>query len=224
MTQRELSEALGISHTQVARYERGTAMPRPGVLVKMAKVLATPLEHLRDGANIQVIDFYGPDGEKFASISLSDDEYSGIDQASRLSGVPVEDIIKNIMFKGMGMKEPLPTSKPPGRRLVRKARGEELVASDNGQVEFANDPFYALESAKSALIDSLEKQLKALSDQANKMLTYANEAGQGSEEHQRVMAELSELSQLITYVRTELDQLTSNDGVPPTAGKNKKAK
>jgi transcriptional regulator with XRE-family HTH domain len=101
LSQRELADALGISHTQIARYERGVAMPRPGVLVRMADCLSVPLEHLRDGENIQVIEFLNPDGSHFASIALSDWEYGEIENASRLSGVSIEDVIRNILVSGM---------------------------------------------------------------------------------------------------------------------------
>ncbi|MGR4895824.1 helix-turn-helix domain-containing protein [Stenotrophomonas sp. LARHCG68] len=48
-TQRELGAEAGINYSQVSRYEQGVAFPRPGVLQRLADVLAVPVEHLRSG-------------------------------------------------------------------------------------------------------------------------------------------------------------------------------
>lgn len=81
-------------------------MPRPGVLKRMAQAVLVPLEHLRDGESIQIIELVTEDDTRFASISLTEHEFAQIEMASRLSGIPVEDVVKNIIFTGMKMIEP----------------------------------------------------------------------------------------------------------------------
>lgn len=102
LTQRHLSDALGISHTQVARYERGMSLPRPGIMLRMAECLGVPLEHLTEDAHIQLVQLERSDGSNFATVSFSDGEFAEITRAAQLSGIPVEDVIKNIILTGMG--------------------------------------------------------------------------------------------------------------------------
>lgn len=47
LTQQELGDAVGISHSQISRYEAGQAMPRKTVLRKLAEALGVPVEEFQ---------------------------------------------------------------------------------------------------------------------------------------------------------------------------------
>lgn len=102
LTLRELGESARIDYSQISRYEQGLALPRPGTVIRLAAVLAVPPEHLREGTDIRLVDLERPDGTLFAKVSFSDAEFAEFQRASDLSGVPVEDVIKNIILTGMG--------------------------------------------------------------------------------------------------------------------------
>lgn len=104
---------------------------------------------------------------------------------------------------------------------ARAKRAQDIrEASD----EIANDSLYAWASAKDSLIESREEELLDLSDQVDKLLNSANEAGIGSDEHQRLMTEVTRLNQLIAGVRSELMELSATETPPPSPGVKKKAK
>ncbi|ANH98933.1 hypothetical protein A8L59_16425 [Pseudomonas koreensis] len=47
LTQQELGDAVGISHSQISRYEAGQAMPRKTVLRKLAEALGVSVEEFQ---------------------------------------------------------------------------------------------------------------------------------------------------------------------------------
>ncbi|MBN8887592.1 MAG: helix-turn-helix transcriptional regulator [Rudaea sp.] len=49
LTVREVGEAVGVGWTQISRYERGLAMPRPKLLLELCAYFKVTLEFLRDG-------------------------------------------------------------------------------------------------------------------------------------------------------------------------------
>ena len=48
MTQRELADKIGISEVTLSRYITGKRMPKAPLIVKIAKALDVPVEHLID--------------------------------------------------------------------------------------------------------------------------------------------------------------------------------
>ena len=66
LTQQELGDAVGISHSQISRYEAGQAMPRKTVLRKLAEALGVPVEEFQktDEENSLIsVGLITPDGE-----------------------------------------------------------------------------------------------------------------------------------------------------------------
>ncbi|EFF47355.1 helix-turn-helix domain-containing protein [Xanthomonas citri] len=49
LTQRELGAEADVNYSQISRYEHGTAFPRPGVLLRLAKATGVSPEYLRSG-------------------------------------------------------------------------------------------------------------------------------------------------------------------------------
>ncbi len=93
LTQRELGGAADVNYSQISRYEQGSAFPRPGVLLRMANVMGVPIEHLRDGTPVRVIDFVGPKGDKVFGVTFSVDEYEMIKRAADETGQSVEEAV-----------------------------------------------------------------------------------------------------------------------------------
>ncbi|WP_395602210.1 helix-turn-helix domain-containing protein [Pseudomonas sp. A1230] len=65
LTQQELGDAVGISHSQISRYEAGQAMPRKTVLRKLAVVLGVPVEEFQktDDDSLISVGLITPEGE-----------------------------------------------------------------------------------------------------------------------------------------------------------------
>lgn len=49
LTTREVGEAVGVTWSQISRYERDEASPRPKVLIKLCSLYGATLEYVRDG-------------------------------------------------------------------------------------------------------------------------------------------------------------------------------
>jgi len=94
LTLRQLGEFVGINYSQISRYEQGIALPRPGVLVRLAEVLAMPLEHLRDGEEVRIIEFVaGDEDETFARVGLSSQEFREFTEAAERAGLTFEEAL-----------------------------------------------------------------------------------------------------------------------------------
>jgi transcriptional regulator with XRE-family HTH domain len=66
LTQQELGDAVGISHSQISRYEAGQAMPRKTVLRKLAEALGVPVEEFQktdEESSLISVGLITPDGE-----------------------------------------------------------------------------------------------------------------------------------------------------------------
>ncbi|RON82428.1 hypothetical protein BK635_13075 [Pseudomonas chlororaphis] len=66
LTQQELGDAVGISHSQISRYEAGQAMPRKTVLRKLAVALGVPVEEFSktdEEDSLISVGIITPDGE-----------------------------------------------------------------------------------------------------------------------------------------------------------------
>ncbi|MGH8037212.1 MAG: helix-turn-helix domain-containing protein [Stenotrophomonas sp.] len=55
LTQRALSELVGVSHTQISRYEKGIGFPRPGMLNRLSNCLGSDLRHDHASAEAMTI-------------------------------------------------------------------------------------------------------------------------------------------------------------------------
>ena len=99
LSQRELGAEAGVNFSQISRYEQGIATPRPGVLKKLAEVLGTSIEHLRDGQAMERISFYfGDDEEPLVTINVSEADMQFVRAAASESGRTVDEEMTR-MFK-----------------------------------------------------------------------------------------------------------------------------
>lgn len=95
-------------------------MPRPRVLVDMATALAVPLAYLREAESVKVVHIVNEKDEVTSSISLSMEEFAQIEHASLLSGVPVGDVIRNIILTGVKQKAEAAGLIPPQKKHKEK--------------------------------------------------------------------------------------------------------
>lgn len=103
LTLRGLGELVGINYSQISRYEQGIALPRPGVLVRLAEALAMPLEHLRDGEEVRIIEFVaGDDDETIARVGLSPKEFRQFTEAADRAGLTFEEALIEAIRQGLG--------------------------------------------------------------------------------------------------------------------------
>lgn len=86
-TQSELSKKIGISHTQMARYEVKGVQPPADVLNKLADVLGVSIDFLVRGEK-----------DKYATDTIKDTEL--VNQFRQLSDLPKEE--KNVVVKFIG--------------------------------------------------------------------------------------------------------------------------
>lgn len=108
LTQRDLSREAGISHTQVSRYESGIAVPRPAVLIRLATVLATTLEFLRNGTTleaslVELEEAVGTPLEK-EHIELTAAEYAQMLELSQVTGLSLPALIRQVVLTGLRAK------------------------------------------------------------------------------------------------------------------------
>lgn len=86
-TQSELSKKIGISHTQMARYELKGVQPPADVLNKLADVFGVSIDFLVRGEK-----------DKYATETINDTEL--VNQFRQLSDLPKEE--KNVVIKFVG--------------------------------------------------------------------------------------------------------------------------
>ena len=99
LSQRELGAEAGVNFSQISRYEQGIATPRPGVLKKLAEVLGTSIEHLRDGQAMERVSIYfGDDEEPLMTINVSESDMQFVREAALKSGRTVDEEM-SLMFK-----------------------------------------------------------------------------------------------------------------------------
>lgn len=95
MTQRDLGEAIGISWSQVSRYEAGKAAPRLPVLMRIADALGTTIETLQGVP--------GAEGREI-TFKLSGDQTQKVEDFANSQGLSFNDAIQRIVMQGLKMK------------------------------------------------------------------------------------------------------------------------
>ncbi|MDH2022921.1 helix-turn-helix domain-containing protein [Stenotrophomonas sp. GD03680] len=106
LTLRELGELVGINYSQISRYEQGIALPRPGVLVRLAEALAMPLEHLRDGEEVRIIELVAGDEDvAFARVGLSSQEFKEFQRAAEHAGLTLEEAVTEVIRLGIAAQK-----------------------------------------------------------------------------------------------------------------------
>lgn len=106
MTQRQLSEVAGVDHSQIGRYEKDDAVPRPGVLVRLAAALSTTLEYLRRGETEEdsiaaLENTLGGRLVAMEALELSQDEYRDLLAACEISGLSLPEMVRLAVLEGM---------------------------------------------------------------------------------------------------------------------------
>lgn len=113
MTQRELSREAKVSHTQISRYESNEATPRPGVLIRLATVLNTTLEFLRQGITeeMAVAELERTAGPLTAGedVTFSEEEYQRLLTVSDITGLSLPKLTR--IFLLIGIREDLKTNR-----------------------------------------------------------------------------------------------------------------
>ncbi|NMY81275.1 helix-turn-helix transcriptional regulator [Pseudomonas rhodesiae] len=93
MTQRDLGAAVGVSWSQVSRYESGKAKPRLPILMKLADALGTDVEFLTgDRAN---------DEGREITLMLSGHEEKAIEDFATKQGISFDQAVNKIIAAGM---------------------------------------------------------------------------------------------------------------------------
>lgn len=96
LTQRELAETIGITWSQISRYEAGKAKPRLAVLLKLAEVLGktaddlTGVEREESGREI--------------TLMLTEPETKTIENFAKSEGISFNDAVQKVMMQGLKMK------------------------------------------------------------------------------------------------------------------------
>lgn len=93
MTQRELAGAVGITWSQISRYEASKAKPRLGVLLKLAEALGVTAEELSGE---------GSDDEgREITLMLKASEEKAIEDFAAREGISFEQAVNKIVAAGM---------------------------------------------------------------------------------------------------------------------------
>ncbi len=100
LTQRELGKRAGVNYSQVSRYEQGAALPRPGMLIKLAEVLGVSPDYLREGEDLVHVDVISPDGERLP-ICFQRSEMAVIREMASANGRSVEEELLQMFRIGL---------------------------------------------------------------------------------------------------------------------------
>lgn len=93
MTQRDLGAAVGISWSQVSRYESGKARPRLPVLMKIADALGTDIESLNGDSSNE-------EGREI-TLMLSSAEEKTIEDFATKEGITFDQAVNQMIAAGM---------------------------------------------------------------------------------------------------------------------------
>ncbi|WP_080577989.1 helix-turn-helix domain-containing protein [Pseudomonas chlororaphis] len=96
LTQRELADAVGITWSQISRYEAGKAKPRLAVLLKLADALGTTSETLSGDAE--------DDNGREITLMLTDQETKEIEKFAESESLNFNDAVQRIMAMGLKMR------------------------------------------------------------------------------------------------------------------------
>jgi len=96
LTQRELAETIGITWSQISRYEAGKAKPRLAVLLKLAEALGKTAD-----------DLTGVESEESGreiTLMLTEPETKTIEDFAKSEGISFNDAVQKVMMQGLKMK------------------------------------------------------------------------------------------------------------------------
>lgn len=96
MTQRELADVIGITWSQISRYEAGKAKPRLAILLKLAEALGTTPEALT-----------GSDGDQAGreiTLDLSTEASEQIESIAEKEGITFDQAVQKVIAMGLKMK------------------------------------------------------------------------------------------------------------------------
>lgn len=96
LTQRELADAIGITFSQISRYEASKARPRLAILMKLAEALGTTPEFL---AGDSVDDF-----NREVTLTLKPSDAKAIDDYAESHGLSFSDAANKVFAMGLKMK------------------------------------------------------------------------------------------------------------------------
>lgn len=96
MTQRDLGVTVGVSWSQISRYEAGKAKPRLPVLMKIADALGTTVEALTGD--------HSDDEGREVTVMLTSKENDEIEKFAKSAGLSFNDAIQKVMAMGLKMK------------------------------------------------------------------------------------------------------------------------
>lgn len=119
LTQRELGVRAGVNFSQISRYEQGVALPRPGMLLKLAEVLGVTPEFLRDGEDLVLADMVGPDGQKI-SFAFPAEDMEIVREEALKHGRTVEQQVAEMIQAGIRylQGELVDLNSPSGRKAA----------------------------------------------------------------------------------------------------------
>lgn len=93
LTQRELADAVGITWSQISRYEAGKAKPRLAVLMKLAEALGVNADQLSGGQ---------PEEEgREISFNISAENEAKIHEFAKKEGVSFDAAVQLILVQGL---------------------------------------------------------------------------------------------------------------------------
>lgn len=96
LTQRELADTIGITWSQISRYEAGKAKPRLAVLLKLAEALGKTAD-----------DLTGVESEESGreiTLMLTEPETKTIEDFAKSEGISFNDAVQKVMMQGLKMK------------------------------------------------------------------------------------------------------------------------
>jgi len=139
MNQRDLARAVGISHTQISRYEAGEANPRPPVLIRLANELGTSVDYLRDGldddgqrASVEALVGEGPLTEA-VPITLENRHFEYIVSKSGKLGISTDAFVRMILDLGLIAEMDRMLELDPSDENARSLRKQLLESANNAQ-------------------------------------------------------------------------------------------
>ncbi|MDH0730962.1 helix-turn-helix domain-containing protein [Pseudomonas sichuanensis] len=93
LTQRELAEVVGITWSQISRYEAGKAKPRLAVLMKLAEVLGVDADQLSG-------DQAEEEGREI-TLNLTGREEARIEEFANANGLSFDEAVNQIIAAGL---------------------------------------------------------------------------------------------------------------------------
>ncbi|MCG8291974.1 helix-turn-helix domain-containing protein [Pseudomonas entomophila] len=119
LTQQELGDAIGVSPSQISRYEAGQAKPRKTVLRKLAETLGVEAEELSGAQR-------GTSGREI-SFNISEEDEAKIQEFAKRKGLSFNAAVQLILVQGL--KDKLDADKSMLAKLEQDIPGayEKLV-------------------------------------------------------------------------------------------------